>query len=319
MSSLPETVQPILGTSLSRGIPSASGEPTPKKLPIYTRTIVLWAFNLVVDTEAFISNVILDPKGDKQEAPRVITVSTPEQRRGERRKRKTGTKTSPFRSVVSVDVEYQNATPNFKLSKRNTIQATGCQNMCAIGKILEHLVVTYMGKGFSKVHESEACGFVGDVVLANAHFETGFKVDLGRLRDLTNASTDSIGMMAIYEPDFGDSSVTIKTTFTEDRNRGFVYPRCTIGSGWDLLTYTEAAMAAPHANIHRNKRCHTFRVFKTGSVVQVGRWPFTMQRSHNLFCKYIYANRSTLGTTSGKNKVQTTLKNKRFKFAVQVV
>ena len=56
--------------------------------------------------------------------------------------------------------------PNFKISARNTIQATGCQNMAIIGEILHWLVTTYCGRGIT-VLDPAAAGFVGDVVMTN--------------------------------------------------------------------------------------------------------------------------------------------------------
>lgn len=53
---------------------------------------------------------------------------------------------------------------------RNTIQATGCQDMSALGHILQHLLRTYHNQGFEYDNSNPFVGFVGDVVLANLHF-----------------------------------------------------------------------------------------------------------------------------------------------------
>lgn len=48
----------------------------------------------------------------------------------------------------------------------------------------------------------------------------------------------------------------------------------------------------PHATIKRRPRCHTFRVFATGSVVQVGRWPSSMRQVYENFHRYMQAVRT---------------------------
>ena len=72
---------------------------------------------------------------------RMISIST--HRRGTLDKRM---QSSPFRSVLSLDIEYKGAMPNLKISNRNTIQATGCQDMQILGEILGFLVHTYRNR-----------------------------------------------------------------------------------------------------------------------------------------------------------------------------
>ena len=69
-------------------------------------------------------------------------ISTSTHRRGDLPKRMYR---PPFRSVLSMDVEYKGAMPNLKISGRNTIQATGCQNMEVLSQILGYLVQTSLG------------------------------------------------------------------------------------------------------------------------------------------------------------------------------
>jgi hypothetical protein len=76
--------------------------------------------------------------------------------------------------------------PNFKISGRNTIQATGCQNMAIIGEILQWLVATFRDRGI-QVHDEATAGFVGDVVMTNI-FYGGCRV---RAAPCTNRRTSS--------------------------------------------------------------------------------------------------------------------------------
>jgi hypothetical protein len=55
------------------------------------------------------------------------------------------------------------------ISGRNTIQATGCQNMAIIGEILQWLVTTFRDRGI-RVHDEATAGFVGDVVMTNIFY-----------------------------------------------------------------------------------------------------------------------------------------------------
>jgi hypothetical protein len=204
----------------------------------------------------------------------------------------------PFRSVLSMDVEYRGAMPNLKISTRNTIQATGCQNMEVLSEILYYLFTTYRGRGFNPIIDvgldtpPRPIAFVGDIVLANVHFKLGRRIDRIRLRDAINRSTERRGFVASYEPLVRDVSVSIKHLEDEQLpNAGAVHPMWTYndrcdrspGSGWTTVRYQDLMRMVPNAVIKRRPRCHTFRVFATGSVVQVGRWPQSMIAAHASF------------------------------------
>ena len=132
---------------------------------IYTRTIVLWAVGIDINTEELWDNVDVTmtrnvparcmahtimqqlqprPAGDaaihtarkrkgdpidapvadpttEPEVPVVRMLSTSTHRKGDLLKR---LRNNPFRSVLSMDVEYKGYMPNLKISNRNTIQAT---------------------------------------------------------------------------------------------------------------------------------------------------------------------------------------------------
>ena len=148
--------------------------------------------------------------------------------------------------------------------------------MSALGDILQFLVTTYRDRGFTVVLSSRPGavaqpGFVGDIVLANMHFKLGFRVDRVRLRDTMNEQRGPF--VASFEPLVHDVSVSIK--HIDDAplpNNGAVYPRWYVDQArWGMVTHQEAMHLVPHAAIRTQRRVHTFRVFTTGSVVQVGR------------------------------------------------
>ena len=111
--------------------------------------------------------------------PVVRMLTTATKRRGRLLKRMRSSQS--FRSVLSMDIEYDGYMPNLKISARNTVQITGAQDMNAIGAILHHLVHTYSGKGIVVEHRDFAPGFVGDVVLANVHFRMNMRLHQGFL------------------------------------------------------------------------------------------------------------------------------------------
>jgi hypothetical protein len=158
---------PILGKSL----PECGDEHG----RIYTRTVVLWAIGITIDPDLLWENVevrcgqderlvkhdvdIGAPPGKgerpapnpirprpsagmtktvpcRQPVVRMMTSAT--KRRGMLRKRLRRAQT--FRSVLSMDVEYNGYMPNLKISARNTIQVTGAQDMQILGDIFRHLV-----------------------------------------------------------------------------------------------------------------------------------------------------------------------------------
>lgn len=340
---------PVLGQTLGLDVLTTKHGTIP--CLVYTRTIVLWALNVSIDTLQLWDNVVVlgvdnrevwhaqptptthhgpppppttfdysddsasrhtashnppppahlrrlprsfDPHGPQTRHPVVRMLSTSTHRRGNLDKRM---QSAPFRSVLSMDIEYRGAMPNLKISNRNTIQATGCQNMEVLSEILAFLVTTYRGRGFHPAPGSRPVAFVGDIVLANVHFHLGWRIDRTRLRDVMNGVARG-DFVASYEPLVHDVSVSIK--HFEDAplpNDGAVYPLWThntdtSGGSWTTVRYQDVLQLVPHATIRRRPRCHTFRVFATGSVVQVGRWPGSMRQVYDHFVRYMVAVRA---------------------------
>lgn len=206
----------------------------------------------------------------------------------------------PFKSVLSVDVQYGIRMPNLKISKQNTIQITGCCNMALLGAILSHLATQYNGRGFT-VTQPACAGFVCDIVLSNVFFRMPAnrlargppreRLDRTAVCTAFNNSSDAQAI-ATFEPLLNDASVSIKLFDREQPNRGYVYPWWsrdpeTQARGWRLLNeagFQSLLMSLSIRGPAPKERpiCHTFRIFGSGSVVQVGRWPQTMaiKRQH---------------------------------------
>lgn len=284
---------------------------------IYTRTVVLWAVGLTIDTDLLWEHVDVDDppiqtvavsdtvalertpakrkrgEGPSALRPKVVMMGTAAMRRGHLAKRMKRHQT--FRSVLSMDIAYRGSMPNLKVSNRNTIQLTGCQDLAALGDILRHLVTTYEGRGFT-LTAGTAPGFVGDVVLANVYFRLGFKLDRGRLRDAVNDRSGGM-FIASYEPLVRDVSVNIK--FLDDDPLpmgGAVYPRWTLADNrWSTVTAHDAIRLAPHVNLKcQEKQVQSLRVFASGSVIQIGRWPASMTKLLDGFRTYVRGIQNTV-------------------------
>lgn len=254
---------------------------------VYTRTVVLWAYGITMDPQKLWEHVEVrsrpdgpvitkeedikpldqkaapvrcsrpgsgrrratraSAKGHRGIVPVVRMLTTATKRRGWLSKRMRSQQS--FRSVLSMDVEYNGFMPNLKISGRNTLQVTGAQDLQALGQILRYLVTTYNGRGFN-VNVNTPSGFVGDVVLANVHFKMSFRLDRAKLRDRVNAERSSF--IASYEPLVRDVSVSLKYMNHDPLpNNGSVYPRWDFHGGdqWGTVTVAEARQLVPHINL----------------------------------------------------------------------
>jgi hypothetical protein len=289
---------PILGKSIVRDGGDGVGR-------VYTRTVVLWAVGISIDPQRLWDNMrVWDVESPPKKAPcsqdrtRPVLEETPPpglpivrmmtnatERRGTLRKRLRAAQT--FRSVLSLDVEHRGFMPNLKVSARNTVQVTGAQDMEVLGDILHFLVTAYRGRGFEVVDNGGMRpGFVGDVVLANVHFRLNFRLDRLRLRDCVNGDMCGGPFIASYEPLVRDVSVSIKHADNSPLpNGGAVYPRWDLAENkWCTVTLAEAMHLVPHINLKAVvPRITSLRVFQSGSVIVVSRWPSEMRAVYAKF------------------------------------
>lgn len=287
-------MHPIMGTRV-------------RSVQIYTRTIVMWATGIDIDIDALWQNLdVVDEYGQVVTDVRVHP-GTPSARELRVRFRPTlqpvvrmvksskymrgcvpkRISSKPFKSVLSVDIQHGTHMPNLKISRQNTIQITGCCDMALLDAILWHLTTTYHDRGFT-VTDPDSAGFVCDIVLSNVFFKTPTdgphrKGQLNRelVCEAFNAIDGHPKAVAIYEPLLNDASVSIKFFDDERPNDGHVYPlwshnRQIQAHGWRLLNNLGFQAILPTVELKDRPICHTFRIFGSGSVVQVGRWPETM-------------------------------------------
>ena len=301
-------LHPVLGTRVT-------------STDIYTRTIVMWAVGIELDIDLLWNNLrVLDEHGgevtenrtypvftrdDKgSERPRsgargspkqfeptsqpvVRMVKCSKQMRGHVKKR---IHSKPFKSVLSVDIQSGIRMPNLKISKQNTIQITGCCRMSLLDAILSHLTTTYQGLGVT-ITDPSAAGFLCDIVLSNVFFKMPVSKGCGKLNRAKvctafNECNDRPKAIATFEPLLNDASVSVKFFDNERPNLGYIYPLWSQDSvaqqnGWRVLNETGFRTILPSVTPKDRPICHTFRVFSSGSVVQVGRWPQSMTRQQS--------------------------------------
>lgn len=300
---------------------------------IYTRTIVLWAVGIHIDIDQLWQHLqVIDEHGQQVSTeishpvvdaptvhfrpttrPVVRMVKNSQFMRGSVPKR---SRSRPFKSVLSVDVQYGSRMPNLKISKQHTIQITGCCSMHLLGAILNHLTEEYSQRGFF-VSDPQCAGFVCDIVLSNVFFRMP-SARLGRHRrgrldraavcEAFNTSERCPPAIATFEPLLNDASVSIKLFDRKRPNAGFVYPwwsrsPVTQAQGWRLLNNSgfQSLVNQQHARpcVQGDRPiCHTFRIFGSGSVVQVGRWPETMAVQRE-YVESVILSVSKNGSTSG--------------------
>ena len=267
---------PVLGKTVALGDAAAPGR-------IYTRTVVLWAVDLAMDPQRLWEEVEVRDEATTQH-PVVRMMTTATERRGCLKKRLRRSQT--FRSVLSMDVEWRGYMPNLKISGRNTLQVTGAQNLEVLGDILRHMCTEYRDRGLAVT--GAAPGFVGDIVLANVHFRLGFRVDRVRLRDRINAERGAF--IASFEPLVRDVSVSLKHADSSPLpNNGAVYPRWFLADNrWDAVTLAEAKRLVPHVNLKVvAPRITSLRVFQSGAVIIVCRWPDEMLHVYRKFQEHM--------------------------------
>ena len=275
-------------------------------MEIYTRTIVMWATGIEIDIDALWQHLeVVDehggvvtevrahpviPNGRELQGKQFKPTLQPVVRMAKSSKYMRGgvskrINSKPFKSVLSVDIQHGKRMPNLKISKQNTIQITGCCEMGLLDAILLHLTTTYLGRGF--VVTNQCAGFVCDIVLSNVFFKVPsngpYKQQLDRetVCEAFNAIDGYPKAIAIFEPLLNDASVSIKFFDDERPNNGHVFPvwstnRQIQNDGWRLLDDVGFQAVLPEVAQKDRPICHTFRIFESGSVVQVGRWPVTM-------------------------------------------
>lgn len=263
---------------------------------IYTRTLVLWAVGIQIDVDRIWheapvrdrhNNLVTEVDSNKG-VPTFPKTDTPVIRMMCKNGHYKGTvakrmNVAPFKSVLSMDIQYADMMPNIKISARNTIQITGC---CSFG-LLRHMLLFFVSDHMAcgvKIFDPIQAGFIIDIVLSNLFFRLPGAVDRSDVLVAFRARNHPTAV-ACYERLTRDPSVTVKIFNNKLPNNDEIYVRWFYNdiitpqqpSQWQSITHEDVRRILPIRSPHAPTiLCTTFRVFGSGSIVQVGRWPSCM-------------------------------------------
>jgi hypothetical protein len=255
-------------------------------ISINTRTFVVWALGVDFDIDMLWKHVSVSKKRTcGSSTARVCFISYNGAKRGHLRKRNCA---KPFKSVLSLDVQFQSKMPNVKVSRKNTIQVTGCCSLSMLMEMLHSLVIQYTGQGISLSDTKP--GFVADIVLSNVYFRLPSAVN----RKLISELVEQSGRYVVsYEPVTRDASVSIRNYNKVLPNNGKIYSLWHIDHpGVEMISRQQLVGLRPGLSNKIQLDIHTFRVFQSGSVVHIGRWPASMETEKDSISNLIV---STLG------------------------
>ena len=275
-------VHPLLGSMVNM----ATGETT-----IYTRTWVVYLVNINVDLQRLSDSIcVTDIDVADPQVPTVVMMQYHNQTRGFLLKRLT--KQQWFRSMLNMDVAYNGKIPHFKISSRNTIHVTGCCQATMLCTKIRYLLHRYMNNGLTlcpgaQDHtsiNSKSVGFVSDVVMSNVSFVQNvheIPVHVPRMVDIGKAINDDVtdegcNWTAVVRQRQSTLNVVAFGAKT-DWKAQFVFAFVPLRSqlDWYFIKPTDASTIW-NLRIGTRSACDSFRIFQSGSVVQVGRWPTQM-------------------------------------------
>lgn len=291
---------------------------------IYTRTLVLWAVDMDINVDEIWRHArVFDSEGNTVVNtgsclkagvavfppcidPTIRMMCKGGEYRGTLAKRMN---TSSFKSVLSMDVQVANAMPNVKISGRNTIQITGCCTFALLRRLLLFFASDEMRCGVT-LGNNQTTGFVIDIVLSNVFFHVQKKIDRKGVQTVFNALKCPTAV-ACYEPLTKDPSVTIKffENFSlRDEELYFRWFYRAQPSHWQSLTHLEVRRILPLRGPQSpGIVCTTFRVFTSGSVVQVGRWPGSMIRDKQIVQGVLRAHKAPIEQKGGGKQAKIPL------------
>ena len=302
---------------------------------IYTRTLVLWAVGMHIDIEKIWleapvrdhqNNLVTEVDTKKVGVTKFPATTTPVIRMMCRNGQYKGTiakrmNAVAFKSVLSLDIQCADMMPNVKISARNTIQITGCCSFELLKHILMFFVSDQMACGFT-MHDAHEAGFIIDILLSNLFFRLSGRVERNEVckafQTLNHPTT-----VACYEPLTRDPSVTIKMFDKKLPHNDEIYIRWFYSeqqpSHWQSMSYKDVRRLLPIRSPQEPSiLCTTFRVFGSGSVVQVGRWPSCMLRDKQIIDNILQSITKKNNTTgriysSRQTKIPKTWFNKKTK------
>lgn len=196
-----------------------------------------------------------------------------------------------FRNSTTIIIYVEKKLINFKLSRKGTLQMTGCKSIEQARKC-----VMYFWKHLSK-HVDKYSFKTGettfrvyyDFVMKNIKFNLGFKVDREAINDFINHKTTH---NSIFETTIGYAGVNVKFEVDSKYDSEFMVAYddydgeqvCSSG----MITYKELS---EKMKIKTKKRYITFLIFQSGIVIMSGKDNVYMNDSYIEFSDMIKTNR----------------------------
>lgn len=198
-----------------------------------------------------------------------------------------------FRNSTTIIIYVDKKLVNFKLSRKGTLQMTGCKSIEQARKC-----VMYFWKHLSK-HPDKYSYKQGetsfrvyyDFVMKNIKFDLGFKVDREAINDFINRSTTH---NSIFETTIGYAGVNAKFEVDPKHDSEFsvLYDNYDAGgtfSSSGTITYKELTDTM---KIRVKKRYITFLIFQSGIVIMSGKDNIYMKGPYLEFLEMVKKNRS---------------------------
>jgi hypothetical protein len=197
-----------------------------------------------------------------------------------------------FRNSTTIIIYIENKLINFKLSRKGTLQMTGCKSLAQAKKCVNYFwshLSKHPDKFTYKPGESTFTAYY-DFVMKNIKFNIGFKIDREAFNEYINRNTSH---NSIFETTIGYAGVNVKFEADSKFDNDFEVTYDMYG-----ITHTEGRISysdlANRMKIRTKKRYITFLVFQSGVVIMSGKDSIYMQDPYTEFMKIVTDNRATL-------------------------
>lgn len=197
-----------------------------------------------------------------------------------------------FRNSTTIIIYVENKLINFKLSRRGTLQMTGCKSLEQARKCVmyfwSHLIKHPDKYTFKDGEDSFRVYY--DFVMKNIKFDIGFKVDREAINDFINRATKH---NSIFETTIGYAGVNVKFEIDSKRDSEFMVAYDDYvddkpnSSG--AISYKELA---EKMKIRAKKRYITFLIFQSGIVIMSGKDNVYMKEPYDEFQSMIKTHRT---------------------------
>ena len=196
-----------------------------------------------------------------------------------------------FRNSTTIIIFVENKLINFKLSRKGTLQMTGCKSIEQARKCVKYFwefLSKHPDKYTFKEGETSFKAYY-DFVMKNIKFDIGFKIDREAVNEYINRHTKH---NSIFETTIGYAGVNVKFEVDSRHDSEFMvsydeYEDSTLCSS-GVITYEELA---EKMKIRIKKRYITFLIFQSGIVIMSGKDNVYMKGPYTEFLELIQSNR----------------------------